>query len=563
MKLRNRLLVVFAILSGSIVAFLVLVLSNLQASRQQMATMVDRRLVPLHHLERLTQGNWQLRGNLYKYMILPEERAKVKTEIDGLFAASPKNVDSLRALLSSATDSGLLAAIDANIALYRLAADTLMNAADNGDLETGRRLMGHGGGASNARKAMTGATDSLSQSILDQAELAHEKVEAAAHRAQLASIAFCLLLVAGSFGAAWYLARNVVVPLRAAGNLLDELRKGHLGERLHSARTDEIGDLARGLDAYAASLQGVGSTMTAIGAGDLTGTIVVHDDRDELSLALQNISTSLRRQIEAIRSVCAEVETGSHALDGISSSLSNNADQTAALIEQVAGTSQATSGHLGSVSTAAEEMSASISEISRSSTQAASVAKQGVSEIEATMARLRDLDEASQQIGKVVDLITSIAEQTNLLALNATIEAARAGESGRGFSVVAGEVKELAKQSGSATDVIRQNIARVQTEIVQAVERITRSAELVREISGLQNGIAAAIEEQTATTGEIVRAVGEAAQDSRMVSQSTQHVTASARETRDGASAIAGASGNLKTHAHRLKELVAGFRLES
>lgn len=494
-------------------------------------------------------------------MILPEERARTKVEIDNSFATVPVMLDSLRRTLEDSSQLPLVEVIAENLARYRIAADSLMNGSDNGDLEIGRRLMGSGGTASEARKSMTGATDSLSHAILVSAETSHHAVERSASRSRLLSILFSIALVAGSFGAAWYLARNSVSPLKDAQVLLNHLRLGHLGERLHLARTDELGDLVRGLNEYAASLQAMGLAMKAIGDGDLTRTVQVHDDRDELAQALRTILDSLRSQIEAIRSVCLDVEEGTQALDDVSTSLRGNADETAAMVQQVASTSHTTSGHLGTVSAAAEEMSASIAEIARSSTQAASVARQGVTEIEATMARLRELDEASQQIGKVVDLITSIAEQTNLLALNATIEAARAGESGRGFSVVAGEVKELAKQSGSATDEIRQNISRVQTEIVQAVERIGRSSELVREISGLQNGIAAAIEEQTATTGEIVRSVGEAAQDSRMVSQSAEHVSSSAQATRAGAGTIADASSRLKVHTGKLQELVAGFRL--
>jgi methyl-accepting chemotaxis protein len=561
MKLRNRLMVVFAILSGSIVAFLALVLLNLESNRRDMARMVENRIVPLHILEDLTKQNWQLRGNLYKYMILPEERAKVKKEVDKTFETVPGLLDSLRGALADSTQMPLVDLIAENLASYRIAADSLMTGSDNGDLEVGRRLMGSGGTASEARKAMTGATDSLSHAILILAETAHEDVGRATSRSRNLSILFSLALVAGSFGAAWYLARQIVSPLKDAQILLDHLRQGHLGERLHLDRTDELGDLVRGLNEYAASLQDMGLAMKAIGEGDLTRSVLVHDDRDELAHALKTIVESLRSQIEAIRSVCHDVDRGTLALDDVSASLRGNADETAAMVQQVASTSQTTSGHLGTVSAAAEEMSASIAEIARTSTQAAGVARQGVTEIEATMARLRELDEASQQIGKVVDLITSIAEQTNLLALNATIEAARAGESGRGFSVVAGEVKELAKQSGSATDEIRQNISRVQAEIVQAVERIGRSSELVREISGLQNGIAAAIEEQTATTGEIVRSVGEAAQDSRMVSHSADSVSSSAQATRAGAMTIAETSNGLKVHTLKLQELVAGFRL--
>jgi len=561
MKLRNRFLLVFTALSILICVFLAFFLLQMRRASTEMETLVDRKLQPMHDFGIVGEANWQLRGDLYKYMILPDERPKVRSEIEGLFKTNNSRLDSLQSFPFDSVQARQLNSIHSALEVYRLAADTLMSTADLGDLETGRRLMGHGGGASESRKIMTTTLDSLDKTLLEQSIVIHEANLRAVKRSTQLAVMLCVFLVLASLASSAYLARLVVVPLIEAGNLLNQLRQGRLGGRLLSKRTDEIGDLSKDLDSYASSLQEMGQSMTTIASGNLTAGIVVHDEQDELGTALRSISISLRRQIEEMGKVCQDIDRESHSLEAISTQLRSNADNTATLVEQASSASQATSRHLGTVSAGAEEMSASIGEISRSTSQAAQVARQGVTEIEATTARLRELDESSQEIGKVVDLITSIADQTSLLALNATIEAARAGEAGRGFSVVAGEVKELAKQSSKATDEIRKNISRVQTEIAQAAERISRSANLVREISGLQDGIAAAIEEQSATTNEIVISVGEVATDSRQVAQSTTQVHEAAQNTRQGAGAISASAEGLKGHAARLQKLVSSFQV--
>jgi methyl-accepting chemotaxis protein len=170
------------------------------------------------------------------------------------------------------------------------------------------------------------------------------------------------------------------------------------------------------------------------------------------------------------------------------------------------------------------------------------------------------LGESSAEIGNVVKVITSIAQQTNLLALNATIEAARAGEAGKGFAVVANEVKELAKQTAKATEDISRKIEAIQTDTKGAVEAIGKIGQIINQINDLQNTIASAVEEQTATTGEIGRNVVEAAKGSNEIAHNITGVAQAAQSTTEGASETKRAADDLSRMANDLQRLVGQFK---
>jgi methyl-accepting chemotaxis protein len=188
------------------------------------------------------------------------------------------------------------------------------------------------------------------------------------------------------------------------------------------------------------------------------------------------------------------------------------------------------------------------------------VATSAVRVAETTNNTVGKLGESSVEIGNVIKVITSIAQQTNLLALNATIEAARAGEAGKGFAVVANEVKELAKQTARATEDISRKIEAIQGDTRGAVEAIGQIGRIINQINDIQNTIASAVEEQTATTGEISRNVAEAARGSNEIAQNITGVATAARSTTEGASNTRGSADELSRMALELQQLVAQFK---
>jgi len=156
-----------------------------------------------------------------------------------------------------------------------------------------------------------------------------------------------------------------------------------------------------------------------------------------------------------------------------------------------------------SIAQSVSEMADAIDEISRTVVRTADLAQTAEGGASRASTKVSELDQASNAIGKVIDLIQGLSEQTNLLALNATIEAARAGEAGQGFAVVANEVKLLATQTSEAAGDIRNSIETIQGEISSVVHMIAEITESVTEVSNEASGVAAAIEEQSVVMGQM------------------------------------------------------------
>jgi methyl-accepting chemotaxis protein len=268
----------------------------------------------------------------------------------------------------------------------------------------------------------------------------------------------------------------------------------------------------------------------------------------------------IQKILQKVAENAAVLATASQELGSVSQQMAANAEETAAQANVAAAAAEQVSTNVTTVATATEEMGTSIREIAKSANDAAKVATSAVKVAEKTNATVAKLGESSAEIGNVVKVITSIAQQTNLLALNATIEAARAGEAGKGFAVVANEVKELAKQTAKATEDISRKIEAIQTDTKGAVEAIGQIGKVINQINDIQNTIASAVEEQTATTGEISRNVSEAAKGSSEIARNVTGVAQAARGTTEGAGDTKKSADELSKMAHDLQQLVGQFR---
>ncbi len=264
--------------------------------------------------------------------------------------------------------------------------------------------------------------------------------------------------------------------------------------------------LARGALSVKAALAGMAE-------GDLTVAARVgsNDEMGEMADALASAQASLRATLSEVGETATTVAAAAEELSAANTQVAAGSEETSAQAGVVADASQQVSQNVQTVAAGAVELGTSIAEIAQNANEAAKVANRATAVVAATNDTVATLGVSSQEIGAVVKTITTIAEQTNLLALNATIEAARAGTAGKGFAVVAGEVKELAGETAQATAEITRRVEAIQADTARAVSAITEISAIITQINDYQMTIAAAVEQQTATTNEMSRSVNEAA----------------------------------------------------
>ena len=304
--------------------------------------------------------------------------------------------------------------------------------------------------------------------------------------------------------------------------------------------------------------------IEAFGSGDLRqrvdATGSTKDELTKIGSSLNNALGWIQETMESISHSSQTLAAASEELTVVSRELGGSASQASARAVEVSASAEQVDFHLHSVASGSEEMGAAVNEIAQSASEAASVANQAVRIAATTSDTVAGLAVSSAEISQVVGLISTIAEQTNLLALNATIEAARAGEAGKGFAVVAHEVKELAQETARATGDISQRVDAIQRDSQRASEAIGEFTSIVHEIAHAQSTIAAAVEEQTASTAEITRSVTVVAQGSSDIATSIQAVAGAAHSTTAGADQTETAAQDLAFMASELDRLVGQFQ---
>ena len=314
----------------------------------------------------------------------------------------------------------------------------------------------------------------------------------------------------------------------------------------------------------------------ALGAGDLSARLNVssHDEIGQLARSFNQMGEALSTMVSHIRKAAEEVNGRAQALSGLSGGAYEGMEQQsgeitsmAGAVEEFSATSLNIADNMGNTERLAQE-NAQQTRIGRNSMQEASSSLEHIATaLNSTATVINTLGQRSQEIGGIVGVITSIAEQTNLLALNAAIEAARAGEQGRGFAVVADEVRNLASRTRQATDEISGMIQSIQQETGNAISTMEQGNALMQEGLSRNADVASAlarIDEQSRSAGQQFAAITTATQEqsstATLLSSNLQSIALANSEQREVVSNLAITAKELETLAAGLRQEVDRFR---
>lgn len=392
-------------------------------------------------------------------------------------------------------------------------------------------------------------------------------------------IVIALISIAIGVVIAVLIAKAISKPLALGADFAGQIAEGDLTSTLKVEGKDEIGQLAGALNSMVANLR---QMMQDIG-----------ENSSQVATASEELSATSQQMAAGAEEMTSQAGTVAAAAEEIGVNM-NTVSTTASMMngksDDIASSALEMSGNVNSVAAAIEEMTASIGEVAENSSSASNLAGRANELSSTSSEEMKKLDQAAGDIGNVINLITEITEQTKLLSLNATIEAARAGEAGKGFAVVANEVKDLARQTSEATDEIVGRIQAMQSQTASVVDNINKMSKVNRQVNEINTTIAAAIEEQSATTNEIARtinetsaavsvvteniqelstnieqeilgSVNEAVTGAQDVSVNIQGVSTVSGDTAQGAGAINQASTELATLATQLQGQVARFTI--
>jgi len=362
----------------------------------------------------------------------------------------------------------------------------------------------------------------------------------------LAAIALAVLL-AGGAGLA--VARSIAGPTRRLSAVMNRLAAGELDAEVpDTARTDELGDMARTLGVFKDAL------LAQRGA-----EAERRREAERESARKARLEALIAGFRSGVSDVMGVVDLEVSRMSDIAAAVSAAAAQASDGAEDTNEAFEKASGGATSVSAAAEELSGSIAEIARQTGTANAAVRDAVKGGLEAGEEVASLETAAARIGDIVGLINDIAEQTNLLALNATIEAARAGEAGKGFAVVASEVKTLAAQTAKATGEISGQIQAVQSRTRATSEALKAIMATMTQVEEFSSAIGAAIEEQTAVTGDIANSATLAASGAEDAAARSRKVVQIIEETETRAEEARTASRQLTDARTRLQDTIETF----
>jgi len=527
---------ILSLLGGSLLAMLLIALACfhfLSSGVQSYRSLLDG---PLQTSQLLDEANLQFKVQVqeWKNVLL---RGKQPQDLDkywGQFQDRQQDVQGILARLVSNTqdDPGLNRRLETLRQEHQMLGVAYQKGRD-AYLAAGADFAAGDHAVKGVDRAVSEQMSALVNQLHEQGKLQSVAISAYAERTVMLGLAVMVLsgVLIGLFSL-WLLNRNLILPIRGLINYVAQLSQGRFAERVASQRQDELGRLAEAANTL----------------------------RDFLAETFGRLQRSAKDLVGAsgeLNSIAGQMATGTQ--DQFS-----RTDQVATAMTEMSATAQEVARHAASASRAADEADQSAREGGQVMQVTIATIGQMRNEILNTGGIIRRLEADSVRIGTVLEVIRGIAEQTNLLALNAAIEAARAGEAGRGFAVVADEVRSLAQRTAASIIEINQIIQAVQTGAVDAAEAIIsgqscsdESVEKVTQAGAMLSHISQAVEAIRDMNRQIATAAEEQTSVAEDISRNITQITTVATANLDNVQRTEAASHNLRGLSAELNEVTA------
>jgi methyl-accepting chemotaxis protein len=627
----------------------------------------EEALLPIQTLGHIQEDFYLLRGDIYKYLVIEEERAATNESIESTAAAMDQLLIEFAELRDlSGEEAANLDTFKSSLAGYIAGYQEYKGFVDAGDSESAIAALGAGKTLTVTRAEGTEALEKLVSSADAFAEQTVEDSAAAFQNAWIMILVVAVAALAIAIVIALFITNSINKPLQVMTRELGLLKNGIIEKttdentyRQLTARRDELGVAINALVDTETYLEEVAEVAERISNNDLTVEFKPKCDQDLLGNAFLKMAKGLRNAVGQVAESVSAMTAASLQLANASNQAGQATGQIATTIQQVArGTAQQTesvnktassveemaraingvakgaqeqasatakaSAITGQLTTAIQQVAGNADSVVRESGNAAAAAKEGSNTVKDTLngmerikekvgisaQKVQEMGSRSDQIGDIITIIEDIASQTNLLALNAAIEAARAGEAGKGFAVVADEVRKLAERSSSSTKEIGDLIKAIQKTVNEAVaamddgakevengvvmagkagealsaiqlaaqavnEQAEEAAAATEQMSASANELVSAVdtvsavveentaatEEMAASSSEVTQAIESIASVSEENSAAVEEVSASAEEMNSQVEEVSSSAGELASLAKQLQAVVDQFKL--
>jgi methyl-accepting chemotaxis protein len=432
---------------------------------------------------------------------------------------------------------------------------------------------GRGQARSDDISRLIGEMESDEFRLLEQRTLANE-VNVRNAKLTIVLGTFIALVLAGLAGL--IITRNIARPLGDLTGLAERIAVGDLSATLVAdSRTDEVGALSRAFERMTQYLRSIAGAAEQIAAGNLRSTVTPHSDKDLLGHAFVSMSSNLRQQIRGViegatvlGSAASQIVASTVQLAAGATESATAVSETTTTVEEVRQTAQMANHKARTVSDSAQKAA----HISLSGRKATDDMVAGMNRIrdqmEAIASSMMRLSEQGHTIGQIIATVEDLAAQSNLLAVNAAIEAAKAAEHGKGFGVVAQEIKSLAEQSRQATDKVRTILSDIQKATSAAVMATEQGAKAVAAGATHTDAAGESIQSLTGSVGEAAQAATQIAASSQQqlvgmdqVAAAMDNIKQASTQNVASAKQLETAARNLDDLGRRLKQMVERYSL--